>query len=331
VVVAPFGRLIECCTYGVNLSYFKFKENSMINKESSSYGTLEMITAMILMGTVGYFVVEADQDAHNIVFFRCLFGGVFLALYGIVIGIFKNTELTTKKVFLIVLSGIFLILNWIMLFESFKSASISTSTVVYHTQPFFFVLIGTFILRETISLDKVLWMVLAFIGVFLVANISIKDASLTSIYVVGLLLAILAAIFWAISAMIVKQIKGVKPHLIILIQLIIGALILFPFINTEDISSVTNVQWSYLAILGGVHTCLVYVLMYSSYSKLSTPVIAVLTFIYPTIAILVDFVFYNMYFSILQFVGVFLIMFSSYAVNQNIKFMFTKSYMKEST
>ena len=300
----------------------------MTDQSDSRYGLLEMITAMVLMGTVGYFVVESGQDAHNVVFFRCLFGIAFLALYALVTGLFKNTGLTVKNTSLIVLSGAFLILNWIMLFASFKSASISTSTVIYHAQPFFFVLIGAFFLKEAVSLDKVLWILLAFIGVILVADVDAKGLSLTSTHMIGVLLALSAAVFWAISAMIVKQIKGVKPHLIALIQMLVGVIVLFPFTDMNSISSVTNVQWSYLVILGGVHTGIVYVLMYSSYPKLSTPVIAVLTFIYPAMAILVDLVFYDVYFGILQFLGVFLILISGYAVNQNIKFMFREFHKK---
>lgn len=281
-------------------------------------GIMEMVTAMILMGTVGYFVVEAKQDAYNVVFFRCLFGTIFLSLYCFLAGFFKNTGLTNKKLLLIVLSGIFLVCNWIMLFASFKSASISTSTVIYHAQPFFFVIIGAVLLRESISIDKVGWIILAFIGVTLVANVDLSSFSFSSSYIKGIFLALAASVFWAISAVIVKQLKGVKPDLIALIQLAIGTCILLPFTNMMSMSSATGLQWGYLIILGGVHSCLTYILMYSAYQKLSTPVIAVLTFIYPVVAILVDFIFYEESLNALQFVGGFLILFSSFAVNQNI-------------
>ena len=41
-------------------------------------GRLEMIAAMALSGTIGYFVVESGQSVWNVVFFRCLFGGLSL-------------------------------------------------------------------------------------------------------------------------------------------------------------------------------------------------------------------------------------------------------------
>ncbi len=287
-------------------------------------GILEMLVAMLIMGTVGYFVVESGQEAHNVVFFRCVFGVLFLLVYCFMAGHFKNTQLTRKNLMLIVVSGIFLICNWIMLFASFKSASISTSTVIYHAQPFFFVLIWAAVMREVVPANKIFWIVIAFIGVVLVANIDTSSFTLSSEYVKGILLALAAAIFWAISAAIVKHLKGVKPHLTTLIQLAIGVLILFPFVNTESVSSVSNIQWSYLLILGAFHSCLTYILMYSSYQKLTAPVIAVMTFIYPAVAILVDFYFYDESLNAPQICGVVLILFSSFAVNQNFPVLFKR-------
>jgi hypothetical protein len=55
----------------------------MSNTVTKDYwsGVVKMFAAMLLMGTVGYFVIESKQQAHNVVFFRCLFGVVFLSAY----------------------------------------------------------------------------------------------------------------------------------------------------------------------------------------------------------------------------------------------------------
>lgn len=298
-----------------------FNEMNSINKLTAlqKVGLVELVLAMLLMGTVGYFVIESGEPAHNVVFYRCVIGVVFLVIYSVLKGYFKNIGLTTRGFVLVLLSGVFLVCNWVMLFTSFKYASISTSTAVYHVQPFFFVLISAMVLKETLQVDKVIWMIPAFLGVTLVANISWESFSLSSETIKGLLLAVSAAFFWATSAVLVKFLKGVRPHLITLFQLGVGAIVLLPFANLDDIISVTNTQWVYLLILGAIHTCLVYILMYSSYQKLETYVVAVLTFIYPVVAIVVDYIFYSVSLSLLQLIGVGLIIFSGYAVNQNIQ------------
>jgi len=247
-----------------------------------------------------------------------MFGVIFLSLYCYFKGHFRNTGLDKRSFALLALSGMFLVCNWIMLFASFKSASISTSTVIYHAQPFFFVIVAAIILRERLQTAKLAWMVPAFAGVVLVANISLDSISLSSDYVTGIFLALSAAVFWAISAALVKLIKNIKPYLVTLIQLTVGVVVLFPFASFDNVSLISNVQWMHLAILGAVHTCFVYILMYSSYQKLNTAIIAVLTFIYPAVAILVDFFVYKVMLSELQMLGVILIMFSSFAASMNI-------------
>ena len=281
-------------------------------------GTLEMVAAMVLMGTVGYFVVEAGQDAHDVVFYRCLFGAMFLAGFCWLRGYFRSSGLTRKALIMAGASGVFLVLNWVMLFASFKTASISTATVIYHTQPFFFVLMGAIFLRDSLTLDKAVWILLAFIGVVLVVNVDPADLTLSSDYVFGVVLALSAAVFYAITSIIVKQLKSVRPHVIALVQVGVGAVILFPFANMGAMPDITGLEWSYLLVLGGVHTCLTYILMYSAFQKLATPVIAVLSFIYPAVAILVDYVAYDESLNAMQLAGVVLILFSSFAVSQNL-------------
>ena len=282
-------------------------------------GHLEMVAAMIMMGTVGIFVVESGQTVQNAVFFRCAFGAFFLALYCHARGFFRDANLSFEMLALVALSGVFLVSNWMLLFASFSFASISISTVIYHTQPFFFVLISAAVFREKISPTKLPLLLTAFTGVALVSLVDPGAMSTISPdQLRGALFALAAAILWAVSAIIVKKINGVRPHLIALIQVIVGILVLYPFVSPELAAiNATPAQWGCLATLGAVHTCLTYILMYSSYKKLSTLAIAVLTFIYPAVAIVADFMLYDFTLTALQWLGVFLILVSSFAVGRN--------------
>lgn len=281
-------------------------------------GTLEMAAAMFLSGTLGFFVVESGQDAFNVVFFRCLFGAGFLFLFCLARGFLRNTGLTRKTLLMTAAGGLAIVANWVLLFSSYEMASISVATAVYHTQPFFLILIGAVILRESIPSNKIVWVALAFVGVVLVSNTDLSSLSFSSDYVVGLALALSAAILYAVATMITKQLKGIRPHLIALIQVSLGIVLLFPLANFSDLGSIAGVQWTYLLILGGIHTCMMYILMYSAFQKLPTPVIAVMSFIYPVVAIGVDYIFYDQSLSLGQFAGIAMIMFGSFAVNQNL-------------
>ncbi|HBO4577440.1 TPA: EamA/RhaT family transporter, partial [Acinetobacter baumannii] len=41
-------------------------------------GTLEMVVAMLLSGSIGLFVIKSGQSPFNIVFFRCLISALCL-------------------------------------------------------------------------------------------------------------------------------------------------------------------------------------------------------------------------------------------------------------
>lgn len=289
----------------------------MTSPNERSRGLLEMIAAMIVMGTVGYFVLESGLASHTVVFYRCVFGAMFLALYCLARGFFRNTGLTRKTLLLAGLSGVFLVTNWVMLFASFEVASISTSTVIYHTQPLFFVLLGALFLGDSITRDKLGWVVIAFSGVVLIVAPDFEGFSMSSSHLLGVALAIGAAIFYAIVSTIVKQLKGIKPHLIALIQVAVGAVILVPFASFETASGFSGAQWTDLLILGAFHTCLTYILMYSAFQKLPTAQIAVLSYIYPVVAILVDYFAYGKAMHSVQIAGGLMILFAGYAVNQN--------------
>ncbi|MGW2939234.1 EamA family transporter, partial [Streptomyces sp. NPDC001156] len=55
---------------------------------------------------------------------------------------------------LAVLGGVFIVFNWVLLFQAYENTSISVATVVYHTQPFYVVLLGALLFRERLTAAK---------------------------------------------------------------------------------------------------------------------------------------------------------------------------------
>jgi drug/metabolite transporter (DMT)-like permease len=139
---------------------------------------------------------------------------------------------------------------------------------------------------------------------------------LTSATVTGLLLAVGAAFLYAVATLITKQLRGVPAHLIALVQVSLGTLLLLPFADFGAVAGLGG-RWIYLVALGVVHTCLMYILLYSGIQKLSVGPIAVLSFIYPVVAIIVDYVFYGQNLTAGQIAGIALILLGSAGVNLN--------------
>ncbi|MGW5271493.1 DMT family transporter [Streptomyces sp. NPDC004044] len=284
-------------------------------------GAVELTLAMLLSGTLGIFVVESGASPFNVVFFRCLFGTIALGLYCLVRGFFKNHGFTPKKIGLAALGGVFIVFNWAFLFESYESTSITVATVVYHTQPFYVMMLGALFFRDKITAAKLGWLVVAFGGLILVAGVSVSDFqdSGKSGYLTGLGQALLAAVFYAFATVITKRVTGVRPHLVALVQVMLGIPLLLPFTSFGAMSGMGG-DWGWLVGLGLIHTCLMYVLMYSSYQKLPTSKIAVLAFIYPAVAMLCDWSVYGHRISLLQALGIPLIVAASLGINLGWKF-----------
>ncbi|MGW0466420.1 DMT family transporter [Streptomyces sp. NPDC003027] len=272
-------------------------------------GTLELTLAMVLSGTLGIFVVESGASPFEVVFFRCLFGAAALGAYSLARGYFAGHGLTPKKLGLAALGGMFIVFNWVFLFEAYEATSISFATVVYHTQPFFLVLFGAVLFRERITAARFGWLAVAFVGLVLVSGIRPGDTASLK----GLGLALAAAVLYALSTIVTKRITGVRPHLIALVQVLVGLPLLLPFVDMGSTAGL-GAGWLWLAGLGLVHTGLMYVLMYAAYQKLPTAKIAVLAFTYPAVAMLADWAVYGHHIGLVQALGVPLIVLASLKV-----------------
>lgn len=280
-------------------------------------GRMDMIVAMVLSSMIGVFVLESGQQPINVVFFRCLIGAACLLLYCLYKGSFKEFRPSLKQLMLLLIGGTALVLNWIALFTSFARGSIGISTVVYHVQPFFLLFAGALFFGERITLSRLCWLLLCFIGAVLIINPWGVDLKRHPDYLISCAYALLAAMLYAVTTIMTKHLTGIKPHLIALMQMSLGLVVALPLTNFQALPMHT-MQWGSLAILGVVHSCVMYILLYAAYQKLPTSSIAVLSFIYPVGAMLVDFLAYGHTLSWLQLAGAVLILSAALANNLNL-------------
>ncbi|MFI2203982.1 DMT family transporter [Streptomyces sp. NPDC020192] len=276
-------------------------------------GTAQLTTAMMLSGTLGVFVVESGASPFNVVFFRVLFGALALGGYVTARGWLRDHGFTRRTLSLAVLGGVFIVFNWVLLFSSYENTSISVATVVYHTQPFYVVLLGALLFRERLTAAKAGWIAVAFAGLILVSGVTPADFGRGGSYLLGIGQALLAALFYGLSTLVTKRITGVRPHLIALVQVLVGIPLLLPFADFGAMSG-TGWDWGWLVGLGLIHTGVMYVLMYAAYAELPTSKIAVLAFVYPAVAMLMDWLVYGHHIGLVQALGVPLIVTASLRV-----------------
>ncbi|MDI6836818.1 MAG: EamA/RhaT family transporter, partial [Rhizobiaceae bacterium] len=78
-------------------------------------GILDMTVAMVLSGTIGWLVLQSGQSPANVVFLRCLIGVPVLALLAYRAGVLAVVRGHT--LFLAMIGGVALVLNWLALFS----------------------------------------------------------------------------------------------------------------------------------------------------------------------------------------------------------------------
>lgn len=265
-------------------------------------GLWQMAAAMMLSGTIGLFVLESGQSPWNVVWLRCVFGALGLALYCWRAGLLRDTGFTRRTLLLALAAGAALVLNWVLLFSAYRHASISLATAVYNVQPFLLIGLGALVLGERPGYKRVGWSVLAFAGVLLVLPWDGTPAERHEL-LLGTLYGLGAALLYAFTALMVKHLRGIRPQLLALVQVTLGAVALAPFVDISALPTTAG-PWGYLITLGLVHTTLMYILMYGAIQKLPTTSVAALSFIYPAVAILVDFLAFGQRLDLQQWLGV---------------------------
>lgn len=276
-------------------------------------GTAEMTAAMIISGTIGWFVVHSGLPAVDVVFWRCAFGALALLVACTALGLLRGRP-TPSLLALAALGGACIVVNWLLLFASFTHASISIATAVYNTQPFMLVALGALFFGERLTLYKLLWLAVAFAGVLLIVQARPGADHAGSNFPLGIALALGAAFFYALAAIVAKKLRGTPPHLIALIQVCVGVAMLAPFANLSGLPADAR-AWTMLVTLGIVHTGLMYVLLYGAIQKLPTHLIGSLSFIYPVAAIVVDDLAFGHRLQPVQFLGVAAILFAAAGMN----------------
>jgi drug/metabolite transporter (DMT)-like permease len=283
----------------------------MENKEQG--GAWRMVAAMSMSGTIGVFVLLSAQTPQTVVLFRCILGAA--ALFGWLAWTGGYKAFDRRALGWVALGAAALVGNWLALFSSFKLSGISVATVVYHMQPFFLVLLAALAQRELPAWHKLPWLALAFLGVVLTAGLDFgaqREGMLA-----GVLLALLAALLYALATLATRKLSAYAPAQIAGAQLVLGALAMAPLAQFS-IGEFGLRQWGSLLLVGLVHTGLMYNLMYGAFQRLRADSVATLSFIYPLVAILSDLALFDTRLGAWQVAGMGMIL-ASVLANQRVR------------
>lgn len=279
---------------------------------NSNRAAIRLTLGLALIGTVGAAVVASGLDVITIVFWRSAIGALFMLVWCFATGLLPDRTITRRNLALGAVAGTSLVLSWAAFFGGILLTNISTATILFHIQPFLILLIGAVIWKERVTRDQLIWLIAAFAGVALASGLSLSSGEIDPDWLLGISIALGGAFLYAITAVAGKGLAGQRGEVTTLIQTVAGVIIFAPFVDFSQ--EITLPSWGWLAMIGVVQTGIGWALIYSAYPYVSTPLLAVLTFVNPLTAIATDWLFFDRLLGPAQAVGMVLIVVSTLGV-----------------
>lgn len=272
-----------------------------------------LIAGGVLLGTIGVFVEEAGQHPLVTVWFRCAFGALALLAWCLATGRGRELLLQGRERWMACATGVLMVMNWAMFFAAIPRTSIAVATVVFHIQPIWVIVIGALFLSEAVSRTQWLATLAALGGLVLTTGLLDGSAAAAAhgsssggrsgSYVAGVLLCLGGSLCYAGVTLLANTQKAISPYAMAMWQCIVGtvALAWAPWVLGWP---PLGAAWGWLLGLGVLHTGLAYVVLFAGMSRLGLGRIAVLQFVYPLTAVLVDWAVYGRTLSTVQLAGV---------------------------
>lgn len=272
-----------------------------------------LIVSMFTFGTIGIFVKYIPFSSSVIAFWRGFIGMLFLGAVLIIKGERIDKTLLKRNLVLLCVSGGFIGINWILLFESYRYTTVATATLCYYMAPVFVIIASSFFFKEKLGLKKVLCVVFAVFGMVLVSGV-LKSGFVSS-ELKGVLFGLGAALFYSGVILLNKKIKDFPPLYKTAFQLGSAALVILPYMlfsNKNVNSEITAVSVVLLAVVSIVHTGLAYTLYFAAVSHLKAQTTAILSYIDPVVAVILSAVVLREKTDILTVIGAVIILCSAF-------------------
>ncbi|RJS62321.1 DMT family transporter [Bacillus sp. PK3_68] len=255
------------------------------------YAKLKFASSMAIFGSIGLFSEKTGLHSIELVFVRCLCASILLGA----IWVFskrktkqqKQEPIPRREYLLALLCGLFLIINWVFFFRSLELMPITVAVSIYHLAPVIVLLLGSVIFKEKITKIGLLFFFVCFFGTLLVGGIH-QHTTLDGFFATGILWAFAAAFFYALTSITGKGIQVLSPVSTTVIQTSLGVLLLMPLVDWTSFIPLTFINWCYILVTGFIHTGFVFYLFFSSLRELKAQTIALLVFVDPVVAILLD-------------------------------------------
>lgn len=269
-----------------------------------------LILAMVIFGTIGIFRKYIPLSSGIVACARGILGVVFLIIFIKVKKLSMNKNAIKKHLKILLISGAFIGLNWVLLFESYRYTSVAVATLCYYMAPIFVMIVSPFLLKEKLTAKKAVCVMVALVGMVFVSGV--LDGGISDISELkGILFGLGAAALYATVVMMNQKLGEVPTYDKTIMQLGAAAVVLIPYVLlVEDLSAavLTPLIIMMLIIVGVVHTGIAYALYFGSMNGLKAQTVALFSYIDPIVAIVLSAMFLMEPMTIYSWIGAVLVL-----------------------
>jgi drug/metabolite transporter (DMT)-like permease len=262
-----------------------------------------------VLGTIGVFVHEAHADPLTATWFRCAFGLLGLTCWVVLRRQAGSLVLTRATGRLVLAAGVLLVGAWALFFAAIERIPTGVAVVLFHVQPLWVLLLGAWWLKEPVGIERIASVGVAMGGLVLATGVMEhtfllgSETALTPGYWLGVTWCLIGAFCTACVTILAKRLRNTPPAVLTWWQCAVGTagLWLRPM---EQGWPPWDTSWLWLGGLGLIHTGVAYTLMYAGMARLNAGRIAVFQFVYPAVAIVIDWLCFDQRLGKVQLFGV---------------------------
>lgn len=272
------------------------------------------IITLMMFGSLGPLVKQVGLPGATISYYRGVIALPFILVCMLLFRKKIDFKAYRRNWKPLLLSGIFIGLNWIFLFESYDYTTVSIAITMNYLAPVFVTILAPFIIKEKSSLIKIICVAIALLGVLFIGNVfsgGINGEKES----MGFILSFLAAVSYAALIFCNKFLKDIKGLDSCVAQLFVSNIVILIYVLAkQDITAVTRLsgyQLGMLFVVGIVFTAIPYIAYFSLLIKLKCQEISIFSYVEPITAIILSAMVLHEPMNTYQIVGTILILFAT--------------------
>jgi len=245
--------------------------------------------SMIIFGTIGVFSRNIAVTSGELALYRAVLASVLIGGYFLISRQKIDFKAIKKELLLLLFSGMAMGVNWILLFEAYKHTTISAATLSYYFAPVIVTVVCPILFREKLGKKQLLCFIMSTLGLVLIIGFEGMGGGN---HVLGILLGLGAAVFYATVILLNKFIKNVEGIHRTFLQFLAAIVILVPYVlftGDLQIGKLDGKGWICLLTVGLIHTGITYCMYFSALKELKGQEIAILSYLDPLMAVAISF------------------------------------------